>query len=166
MTGSPYLDDLTTEDLGFGAGFVLWGFRACARGKAQCPVIVRGYHQMFGEVGLCVLTALLGFARVLGVEGRRTLTLAAPGSARMTADELSIVAAFAAAQARETDKLDAHLAWLMAGAPHGKATMAADHIGHHFAARGLEIRSPQLEASPMIPATASAGFVVHAGGRA
>ena len=166
MTRSPYLEGLSTPDLGFGASFALWGFRACARGKAQCPVIVRGFRQMFEDEGLCVLTALLGLARVLGVEGRRSLTLASPGSARVTADELSIVAALAATMAQDAEKLDAHFAWLMAGAPHGRAMMAADHISYHFTARGLEIREPQLEVSPMIAATPNAGLVVYAGGRA
>ncbi len=142
-----FIDGLTVPELGFGVGFALWGFRACARGQVMCCAIIHGFERVFEDDAPAVLAALLALARLMGGKGRRTIGLATPGCAGVTADELSLAALFAAAQAGDADKRDAHLAWLFAGPAPEAAAVAADRLGALFFKRGLTLRAPTLAVS-------------------
>jgi len=158
-----FLEHPRLTDLGFGAGFALWGFRSCARSQERCCVIVRGFQRTFGPDAPLAVGGLLALARILGVDGRRKIRLAAPGCIRLTSDELSVIAVLAAAQAHDEIRLEAHLSWLLACAPERRACIAARRTGRVFAAAGMTIAAPELDVTPPLAARA---FVVHEGGRA
>lgn len=162
-TGS-FVEGISLASLGYGAGMALWSFRACARGQAGCCIVVDSYRRIFDADGPGALGAVLDLARALGRDGRRTIGVAMPGCAGVTADELSLIAALAAAQARDEERRDAHLAWLFGCAPQVHAVVASDRVGYFYATRGLTIGAPQVEASPRRAATNT--LVVHEGGRA
>lgn len=148
-----FVRGLTVPELGFGAGFALWGFRACARGQVMCCAVIHGFERMFGDDAPAVLSNLLALARMMGGKGRRKIGLAMPGCAGVTADEVSVAALLAAAQAGETEKRDAHLAWLFAGPAPEAASAAADRVGRLFLKHGLSLRAPEAA----LPTPARAG---------
>lgn len=161
-----FVDGITVPDLGFAAGMALWGFRACARGQVMCCAVIHGFERVFGDDAPMALAALYALSRTLGTRGRRTVSLAAPGCAGVTADELSLAALFAAGQAGDAEKRDAHLAWLFAGGAPAAAARAADRLGLVFAKHGLAIRAPDLAVSAPAPTPRRGTLTVHAGGRA
>lgn len=134
-------------DLGPGAGYALWGFRAAAIGHAPCSVLVRGYEEVFGNYGRPALSGLHLLARTLGSQGGRRITLAWPGCCRTTADELSVVALLSAAQVEDDALCSAHLSWLMCGRNEEEAKTAAVSVGTIFASAGMTIEKPKLEIS-------------------
>ncbi|MEM9937969.1 MAG: hypothetical protein AAF768_03905 [Pseudomonadota bacterium] len=145
MNEQGFLSGVHVPDLGLGAGIALWSFRACARGGAKCCTLVRGFERTFGEDGPSALAGVLDFARSLGNDGRRGILLAMPGCARVTADELSIVACLSSAQARDCALCDAHLSWLYAGPPPQNLSDTVFEIADHFSTYGLQITSPNIE---------------------
>ncbi|WP_026941122.1 hypothetical protein [Hellea balneolensis] len=122
----PFVENKCITDLGFGSGFALWGFRAIASGKTGCCHFTAGFNRAFsmdndalksqhgGTAGRLAMNALKSFSYQLGVLGTRKITLSSPGTFRVTADELSIVAALAAAQEGRDDLCHLHLTWLLA----------------------------------------------------
>lgn len=158
-----FLNHPLLTELGFAAGFALWGFRSCARGQERCCVIAQGFQRMFGADAPLAVGGLLALARILGADGRRKIRLASPGCVRLTSDELSVVAALAAAQAGDEPRLEAHLSWLLACAPEPRACVAAWRTGQVFADAGMKIEAPELDITPPLAAHT---FVVHEGGRA
>lgn len=156
---------LTLPQLGFGAGFALWGFRACAAGRGGCAALIRGYQNTLGHDGLAALDALLTLAQTLGFGGRRKVSLGAPGLLHPTHDEMTLVAALAAAQSGEPAGRDAALRWLFAGEPPLEAAIAADALGAVFTCHGLEIETPELQLGPP-PKAADFPVHIHAAGRA
>jgi len=149
---------MSVPDLGSGAGFALWAFRAAAVGHMGCCALVRGYENEFGERAGRALSAVHRLARVIGREGGRVITLSHPGCGRVTADELSLVAALAAAQAGDAGKRNAHLSWLMCARAEETARAIADEIGALFKESGLVITAPPIELSP---AQSQRCFTVH-----
>ena len=83
-------------DLSHGEHMLLWAFRAAAFGAGDCRLVRRQFEESCGPLGIEALTALTVFVRELGLSGRRKITLAAPGSYRLTRDEQSVLALFAA----------------------------------------------------------------------
>lgn len=162
--GTAFVEGLSVPELGFAAGFALWGFRACARGQVMCCAVIHGFERVFGDDAPNVLAALFSLSSLLGARGRRKIGLAAPGCAGVTSDELSLAALFAAAQAGDGERRDAHLAWLFAGRGPDAAVRSVDRLGLLFTKHGLALRSPDLTLSA--PPRAAAGLVAHAGGRA
>jgi len=61
-----FLEHPRLTDLGFGAGFALWGFRSCARSQERCCVIVRGFQRTFGPDAPLAVGGLLALARISG----------------------------------------------------------------------------------------------------
>lgn len=133
-------------DLSQGEHMLLWAFRASAFGAGDCQLVRRQFEEACGPMGLEALTALTVFVRELGLLGRRKITLAAPGSYRLTRDEQSVLAVFASAQAEDYPRLDAHLAWLLADAPRAPFPAAACLVAQALGMNGLVLRLPTVEA--------------------
>ena len=134
-------------DLSHGEHMLLWAFRAAAFGAGDCHLVRRQFEESCGPLGLEALTALSVFVRELGLNGRRKITLAAPGSYRLTRDEQSVLAVFAAAQAEDYARLDAHLAWLLADAPRSPFPAAACLVAQALSMNGYLLRLPTIEAA-------------------
>lgn len=159
-----FVNGFRLPDLGPGAGYALWGFRAAAVRHLDCPAVIDAFTETFGERRGEALAAIGRFARVLGTDSGRRISLAAPGCCRVTPDELSIVAAFAAAQAGLDARRDAHLAWLMSGRAEAKARLAADAVGGLFLGAGLVIAAPPIHVSA--PKSNRVLTICHAAGNA
>ncbi|MEM9617781.1 MAG: hypothetical protein AAF936_07435 [Pseudomonadota bacterium] len=140
-----FVRSLTLQQLGTGAGFAIWGFRAIAIGHSDCPALLRGYERMFGEDYPPALGALHLLARSIGCRGGRRVSLAAPGCCGVTADELSLIAMLSAAQKHNPDRRDAHLRWLTGGRIETAAQSAADAIGEIFWKADVSIKAPSVE---------------------
>jgi len=139
-------------DLSQGEHMLLWAFRAAAFGAGDRHIVRRQFEEACGPLGVEALTALNVFVRELGVGGRRKITLAAPGSHRLTRDEQSVLAVFAAAQAEDYLRLEAHLAWLLADAPRAPFPAAACLVAQALEMSGLVLRLPTIEAARALPA--------------
>lgn len=142
MTFAP---SLKLPQLGCGAGYALWGFRAAVIGHADCCALTRGYDRLFGERSGIARGTILIFARLLGSIGKRRISLGAPGCCSITCDELSIIASLAAAQTKDGDLRDAHLLWLLGGAATTPVAEAADAIAEQFQSVGLSINQPSIK---------------------
>ena len=165
MTSSDQLTDVLLPELGTGAGIAVWGFRACARGGAGCCAVINGFAHAFGPmIGPVVLERMLDFARHVGHRGGRTVALAMPGCARLSGDELSILACLAAAQTGDRALTEAHLSWLMARPADEELTATVAEIASEFAGVGLHIDMPNVAVSR--PRARRTVLSVVAGGRA
>lgn len=133
------------DDLLQGEHMVLWAFRAIAMGAADCRLIRKQFDLACGPTGAEALAALNVFVRELGLNGRRKVTLAAPGSACLTRDEQLVLAVFAAAQAEDYGRLEAHLAWLLADTPRRPFAAAACMTAQALAMNGFLLRLPSTE---------------------
>lgn len=142
-----FVRSLPLPDLGLGAGYALWGFRAAAVHHGDCPALIDAFQSTFGGTGREALSSLHVFVRILGCDGGRRIVLAPPGCCRVTPDELSIVAALSAAQENAEARRDAHLAWLTGGLNEERARAAADLVGAAFARAHLRIEAPEIEVS-------------------
>lgn len=140
-----YVSSFSISQLGCGAGYALWGFRAAAIGHLDCDALTRGYDSVFGAESAPARGAVLVFARIIGSVGKRRIMLGAPGSGGVTSDELSIIAVLAAAQAQEPERRDAHLLWLLARRGGETAGAAADAVALRFTSAGLAINAPPIE---------------------
>ena len=140
-----YVSSFSISQLGCGAGYALWGFRAAAIGHLDCCALTRGYDGAFGAESASTRGAVLVFARIIGSVGRRRIMLGAPGCGGVTCDELSIIAVLAAAQARQPERRDAHLLWLLARRGCETASAAADAVALRFTSAGLAIKAPPIE---------------------
>jgi hypothetical protein len=145
-------DHVRLSDLTQGEHMLLWAFRANAFGVGGCELVRRQFEEACGPLGLEALTALTVFVRELGLTGRRKVTLAAPGSHRLTRDEQSVLAVFASAQDEDYPRLEAHLAWLLADAPRAPFPAAACLVAQALSMSGLVLRLPTVEAAPVDPA--------------
>ncbi|MEO0399524.1 MAG: hypothetical protein AAF224_08915 [Pseudomonadota bacterium] len=140
-----FVSTMTIPQLGLGAGYALWGFRAAAVGQIECPALVRGYRRLFEKSADDALSAVLVFARTIGSEGVRRIGLGVPGCCGVTSDELSIAAVLSAAQAEDTSRRDAHLLWLLGCTGDGASARAADDVAAAFLVSGLVIEQPPVE---------------------
>ena len=164
MSGSRFVADVHVPQLGTGAGLALWGFRVCALRGIKCCAIVQGFKSAFGDEAPSVLSDMLAFARVVGFDGRRKVTVALPDCTRVTADEISITAMFAAAQAQDAGARDAHLLWILARSPTDEVSQLVARIADAFARQGLRIMAPPTVARTR--ASQRPSLSVAAGGRA
>lgn len=144
-----FIADMTTEDLGAPAAFLLFGFRACASGHDQCCMMVRGFQAAFDRDARAALDDLMCFTRILGRDGRRKIRLAHPGCMRVTADELCLAAALASAQSGDMVGRAARLEWLFAGLAPRNAVGAVDRLAATFACHGHWLQLPDLSATDM-----------------
>ena len=140
-----FVASMTMPQLGGGAGYALWAFRAAAIGHFDCPALVRGFDRLFEEKSVTARGALLNFARAIGSHGHRRIGLAEPGCCGVTSDELSIVAVLAAAQKQDAERRDAHLLWLLGRRDFRIAATTADTVGVAFESIGLSIDQPPIQ---------------------
>lgn len=146
MSEAGFLSGARLPDLGDGARYAVFGLRACASGAGRCCGVRRTFCGRFGDEGESIRHGFDTFAQLLGHAGRRTVTLAPPGTCRITADEMSFIAAMAASQSGQIEVLHAHLVWLFAG-PFPSATEEAVNR----AAAGLYINGVIVDPPAMDP---------------
>ena len=146
MSEAGFLSGVSLPELGAGAGYAIFGWRACARGAGNCCAVRRTFANLFGEEGHAARQCIDGFANMLACAGRRPVSLAVPGTAHVTADEMSFVAALAAAQSGQTDKLEAHLTWLFAGDFPPEAREAVTCAASIFYQHGIWVEEPNMDA--------------------
>ncbi len=89
---------LRFRELARGEQLTLWSLRAIALGQTDCPTLQRALQVALGSSAEEVFTSLFVSVRTLGWCARRRLRLHAPGCERVSADEQSLLALFAAAQ--------------------------------------------------------------------
>ena len=145
MNQNPFVDGTTLVDLGRGSGIAIWGFRACAQGKAACPCVQKGFDTAFADKGAHIIECIRFFAHCVSRFGRRKVGLAAPGHVHVTRDEASILATISAAQVCDRDTRDAHLAWLLAGPAPLALKRTVDEIAYGFAEEQVIVRSPEYQ---------------------
>lgn len=162
-------------DLTQGEHLLLWGFRATACGKGDCRIVRRTYDMSCGFAGLEALAAIAVFLRELKRRGRREVTLAVPGAFELTRDEQLILAVFAAAQAEDYARMEAHLVWLLGQSVQPPFGAAACLVAQAMAMNGLVLRLPPMAVAPRSgarldvrhggeqPALGPARIVDHAG---
>lgn len=140
---------------------LIWAFRAIALGAGGCPLLKRQFEDICGPAaGTEAFSALSVFVRELARHGRRKVTLHVPGSFRLSGDEQLILAAFAAAQEDDYVRLEAHLAWLIAGEPSGVFGAAACLVAQAMAMNDLRLRAPEVRSAPQRPLPISDNDVV------
>lgn len=137
------------RDLSQGEHMLVWGVRAMAFEVGACPLVRRQYESACGVMGTEALNALTVFVRELAHRGKRKVTLCVPGSFRLSRDEQLIVAIFAAAQAEDYPRLEAHLAWLLADACQPPFPAAACLVAQAFNLNGLILRVPDMAQPPV-----------------
>jgi hypothetical protein len=162
MSEMGFLHGLRLPDLGLGAGYAVFALRACAYGAGQCGHVRHTFCGAFGADGEGIRSDFDTFARLLGEAGQRAVTLAPPGTCRITADEISFVAAMAAAQSGEIEKLSAHLTWLFAGPYCFEAEHAVNRAAAGLYVNGVTVDAPVMDA-PQTLATMTARPVHYSG---
>jgi len=133
--------------LDYGQHLLVWSFRAYAVGRYHCPVIVREYGSACGALAREARVAVEVFAQQVEIQGRRPVSLSAPGCIDLTRDEQLLLAIFAAAQRGEEDRCLAHLTWLLATPPRPPVYPAA-----HVATQALALHGHWLGAMPQVQA--------------
>ena len=133
------------RELTFGAHFVVWAFRALALGRNDNPVVARTFEDACSPVAEESRNAFIVFVRELQRLGRRRVRLAPPGCLTLTRDEHLILAVFSAAQEGAHDRLEAHLTWLMGGAPRPPLAAAAAVVAQALEFNGHVIPAPLVE---------------------
>lgn len=131
-----------------GEHMLLWAFRASAFGAGRCGLVRRQFEDTCGAGGPEAINALLVFVRELALQGRRTIGVCAPGSHRLSRDEQLVLAIFAAAQAEDYVRMEAHLAWLVGAEPPHVFGAVACLIADTFAMNGLVLRVPDIAPAP------------------
>lgn len=140
-----FINGIGLPQLGTGAGFALWAFRAIASGCKGCGVLQKGFQHAFADDSAEALCDMTGFVRILGTNGARRITLSEAGCCRVTADELSIIATLSAAQQQDSPLCQAHIHWLMAGKHSDVAFRKARRVSDWFTIVGLPINSPEIK---------------------
>lgn len=160
---SPFLENTFITDLGFGGGFALWGFRAMAAGCGGCRTLRGGFDKAFRQnkadvdlphdltAGLSAMKALAAFCRNLGENGKRKILLSESGTMRLTADEVSLVAALSAGQSHQLSLCRAHLLWLQGNSKTDAACQAAMEYGLICAEADIFIEAPRVQITQLSP---------------
>ncbi|MEM7670645.1 MAG: hypothetical protein AAF317_16170 [Pseudomonadota bacterium] len=126
-----------------GAQMLVFGLRACAQGHVRCCCVVQTFEAAFGEMaGGPVLGRILDFAQALKRRGARPVRLAAPNEMGLTHDETSVLAAVSAARAGDDGLRDAHLTWLLGGAPDPALGALTDRLAGDFGLGRLALDEP------------------------
>ncbi|MEM9421167.1 MAG: hypothetical protein AAF986_01460 [Pseudomonadota bacterium] len=140
------------SDLGSGAHLALWGVRVCAQDKEHSNVVTACLARTFECNAKSALSTLQSFSRHLGRDGRRAITLGAPGFISASHDEVCIVSALATAQSGHVFERNAHLEWLMGGQPGACVQKATQDLADLFLMHGVTIIKPYTPPSFAIPA--------------
>lgn len=107
---------------------------------APCHSLKGLFEHACGCAGHEAYRTLEVFLQQVGLRGRRRLTLSVPADPRLTADEDSLLDAFACAQAEDYRSLDERLTGLLGGAPPPTLGAAACLVAQTFAMNGLLLR--------------------------
>ena len=134
--------------LTYGEHLLVWGVRAIVSGRGDCPVVAREFREACAEGAAGAKAALSAFVQQLAVVGRRSVSLCPPGCLGLTRDEQLLLAAFAAAQADEPVRLDAHLAFLVARPAPPSLAAAAISVAEALGRRGHRLRFAEPSARP------------------
>ena len=143
--------------------FTVWLFRTSVACSPGCRMIHREFKHAFGtrvEEAACVFEQVL----LCLSKGVRPITMGRPGHIELTHDEQSLLALFAAAQARDEVRFRAHACWLMG---HGRVEPLYDHagaLGDILRERGLEFRTPGREAdivAHVVPISSDRVRILH-----
>ena len=159
-----YIKGVVTPDLGTGGAFALWSFRTIASGCRNCIEIREGFEKAFGAMGEFALEDMILFVNSIGAAKGRRLFLAPPGCCRVTADELSVIAALSCAQSLDIDGCNAHIDWLIGRTVSRSSLTAAVRASQRFQQAGLEIKQPTVTLTP--PSKPLDAPVYHAAGHA
>jgi hypothetical protein len=108
--------------------------------------IVAAFDARFGVAGRAAMGALFLLVREIGARSKRPICISAPGSCRVTADEVIALAVLSSGQARDRCRIDGHIAALLAGRESPTARAAAIAIGGLFKAAGLALEVTGAEA--------------------
>lgn len=147
------------RDLSQGSRALIWLLRGLISGQGGCPAMSCRLDSLFGPLAIDVRSTGVVFLRLVETRGRRKLAVGFPGCLSLTRDEQSLLAAFEAAQRRESARLDAHLSWLLAGPAADLFAQVMGGLAQAFAARSLVFGEPSAAASvpaPQEPARARA----------
>jgi hypothetical protein len=134
------------RDLTQGEHLLLWAFRAAAAGKPDCPIVRRTFDMSCGFAGLEALSALQVFVGELRRRGRREVRIGLPGTFALTRDEQLLIAVFAAAQAQDYGRMEAHLVWLTGQEARPPFGAAACMVAQALAMSGFLLRLPDVAA--------------------
>ena len=134
--------NVTLSDLRPASSLFILGFRACAFGIPQCCRVQCSFNSGLGRDADQALGDVLTFTRAISADGVRKIGLTAPGSDRMTRDEVSIVCVLSAAQAWDEVAVDVHLSGLLAGPVSPSLRALVTKIADTFAGHGLAFTAP------------------------
>jgi len=138
------IEDMTSEELGFGANLLLWGFRASATGRSRCWLIEQGFRKAMGDRGKETLAQLRLLAAEIGLTGHRKIILIPTPCRLVTEDELGLVAAMSAATTNDMETCRHYLSWLMAKDDIADALDACRSIGRTFSLSGIPVKMPAM----------------------
>jgi len=82
---------------------LLWGLRAIAIGRSECPGLAHAFFAAWGYRGGQVLGACYVLVKCIALSGRRRLSVHVPGCNAMTPDEAGVLKVIAAAQVPDGD---------------------------------------------------------------
>jgi hypothetical protein len=140
LDGVAELDDLDRA--------VLWAMRSVAAGRADCPLLRRTFHDLYGPAADQILCGLLVMVRLLGARALAGVRLHMPGSSAVSRDELVILAVLAAAQdAGRRDgqaAVDAGLALLVGDRSDAGLAAAVGYVAELLSERGRRLSSPDF----------------------
>ena len=94
---------------------LIGALRRIAMGGGCAALTRREFATAFPGDANEVFATFRAFLQSLAHGGRRKLRVGLPGACAMTADEMTIIALIAAAQADDAARLNAHLCWLARG---------------------------------------------------
>ncbi|MDV6331955.1 hypothetical protein [Asticcacaulis sp. 201] len=98
--------------LSYAEHFITWVLRTAVACAPECRMIHREFCHAFGRRNAEGAQAFEGVLLALA-KGERPITLARPGHIHLTRDETSLMALFAAAQARDEARFCAHARWVL-----------------------------------------------------
>lgn len=142
MCDEPLAPQTLLPEMTPGTVLAIFGFRACAVGRAGCCTLRSAYQRALADDCPTALANMLTFVRMVGYHGRRRVRLSVPGCGRMTADEMLVAAIFAACQAKDYRLRNAHLTWLLAQPPSVSISGLVMEIADCFARNSLPIEAP------------------------
>lgn len=77
---------------------LIWGLRAMAVGRGDCPALGQTFGRLCGSMGQAVQQGHFILVRMIGMGARRRIQVHAPGCPCVGADETAVVGLVAAAQ--------------------------------------------------------------------
>ena len=149
------VEDMTSEELGFGATLFLWGFRAAATGRSRCWLMEHSFCRAMGQEGRRTLDLLRLMAAEIGLDGRRKISLIPTPCRLVTDDELGLVAAVSAGSTKDVETCKHYISWLMGSRDIGDTLETVCATGQAFTRAGLTVKMPAISL------TITPGAIMH-----